>query len=85
MSRRIRTRESDAGVAEFRTLGDMYGFVGAQFGSFFEGPGKVMGLAPRHAGDSRRVLPDHASGSSIRGGERPLPHDEHCPARQADH
>lgn len=38
---------SDPGMQEFRSLGDMYGFVGRQiFGSFFEGPGKVMGLAP---------------------------------------
>jgi carbamoyltransferase len=35
------------GMQGFRTLGDMYGFVGRQiFGSFFDGPGKVMGLAP---------------------------------------
>ncbi len=38
---------STAGLQQFQTLGDMYGFVGRQiFGSFFEGPGKVMGLAP---------------------------------------
>jgi len=35
------------GLQEFRSLGDMYGFVGGQiFDSFLEGPGKVMGLAP---------------------------------------
>lgn len=35
------------GMEEFQSLGDMYGCVGQQiFGSFLEGPGKVMGLAP---------------------------------------
>ncbi len=35
------------GLQEFCTLGHMYSCVGKQiFGSFFEGPGKVMGLAP---------------------------------------
>lgn len=39
--------ERQPGLQEFQSLGDMYGYVGAQiFGSFFEGPGKVMGLAP---------------------------------------
>lgn len=36
-----------SGMQEFASLGDMYGFVGQKiFGSFLEGPGKVMGLAP---------------------------------------
>ena len=35
------------GMMEFASLGDMYGAVGLQiFGSFLDGPGKVMGLAP---------------------------------------
>ncbi len=35
------------GMAYFQTLGDMFGAIGHQiFGQFFEGPGKVMGLAP---------------------------------------
>jgi carbamoyltransferase len=38
---------SKTGMQYFGSLGDMYGYVGEQlFGSFFEGPGKVMGLAP---------------------------------------
>lgn len=37
----------DRGMQEFASLGDLYGFVGKKiFGSFLEGPGKVMGLAP---------------------------------------
>ncbi len=35
------------GLARFGSLGDMYGSIGALlFSSFFDGPGKVMGLAP---------------------------------------
>jgi carbamoyltransferase len=35
------------GFTSFGSLGDMYGAVGLSlFGSFFDGPGKVMGLAP---------------------------------------
>lgn len=43
-----RAHEYDAdGVSLFGSLGDMYGAVGCLlFGSFFDGPGKVMGLAP---------------------------------------
>jgi carbamoyltransferase len=44
----VRGVESDGGpYADFGSLGNMYGFVGAHiFGHPFEGPGKVMGLAP---------------------------------------
>jgi len=36
-----------AGVADFASIGDMYGAVGAHiFSDFLDGPGKVMGLAP---------------------------------------
>src|SRR5579862_7302835 len=42
-----RATSKTPGMPEFQTLGDMYGSVGKQiFGSFLEGPGKVMGLAP---------------------------------------
>lgn len=35
------------GMLQFESLGDMFGAVGRQiFGSFYDGPGKVMGLAP---------------------------------------
>jgi len=38
---------STAGMKTFGSLGDMYGRVGSYlFGSFFDGPGKTMGLAP---------------------------------------
>lgn len=39
--------QSQEGMPEFQSLGDMYGAVGSQiFGSFLDGAGKVMGLAP---------------------------------------
>jgi len=38
---------NSSGLLEFQSLGDMFGYVGYQiFGSFYDGPGKVMGLAP---------------------------------------
>ncbi len=40
-------REQYRGMRPFRSLGEMYSSVGRQiFGSFSDGPGKVMGLAP---------------------------------------
>lgn len=39
--------QEPSGMLGFQSLGDMFGVVGHQiFGSFFDGPGKVMGLAP---------------------------------------
>ena len=78
-----------SGMAEFQSLGDMYGFVGRQiFGSFFEGPGKVMGLAPY----GKPVIPtEEFLRITPRGFEfqdtvrRRFPHDEHWPARQEEY
>jgi carbamoyltransferase len=40
-------RNDARGVSPFGSLGDMYGAIGALlFSSYFDGPGKVMGLAP---------------------------------------
>ncbi len=78
-----------SGMAEFQSLGDMYGFVGKQiFGSFFEGPGKVMGLAPY----GKPVIPaEEFLRITPRGFEfqdavrRRFPHDEHWPARREEY
>ena len=77
------------GMAEFQSLGDMYGFVGRQiFGSFFEGPGKVMGLAPY----GKPVIPvEEFFRITSRGFEfqdtvrKRFVHDEHWPAHKEEY
>jgi carbamoyltransferase len=47
---------SPPALEQFGSLGDMYGAIGALlFGDFFDGPGKVMGLAPY----GRPTIPVH--------------------------
>jgi len=77
---------STPGLPEFQTLGDMYGAVGRQiFGSFFEGPGKVMGLAPYGTPTIpvEEFLRITDGGFEFQSGVRHrFPHDEHWPAHQ---
>jgi len=77
------------GMAEFQSLGDMYGFVGRQiFGSFFEGPGKVMGLAPygKPGIPIEEFIQITPQGFKFQDTVRKrFNHDEHWPARKEEY
>jgi carbamoyltransferase len=80
---------ANKGMPLFASLGDMYGAVGYQiFGSFFDGPGKVMGLAPYgHATIPAHEFCEYHNGHIVFRSVVPerFNHDIRWPHRQADY
>ena len=85
----LSNEEHTSGLIPFASLGDMYGAAGLQiFGSFLDGPGKVMGLAPYGypeipVDEFYRVTED---GFDFHGQVRArFRHDERWPARMIEY